>query len=56
MCHMSHVSHESVHSDKPHLELSDVAAGDPGVQSVELPPVLVPLYAVNLKRENQLDI
>ena len=32
-----------------HLKLPDVATGGPGVKSVELPAIFVPLYAVNLE-------
>ena len=41
------------HRELPHL----LAAGQPaGMDPIEFPAVLVPLDAVNLKRENQLDI
>ena len=32
-----------------HLKLPDVATGGPGVKSVELPAIFIPLYAVNLE-------
>ena len=37
-----------------HLELPDVATGGPGVKSVELPAIFVPLYAVNLEYSVQV--